>query len=211
MVAGTRLMRRVLLASGAAVALAVLAASPAFAAIAAKLSSPYGRAGDAVVLTTDDVNRTWDYSGLVVAPPQAVYMVPVARFDAEVRAAGRIVSCGSASASLLGYLRWQGNTGRLRFRIPEVERGEYYVLLQLATEGQCWRIGGPPGSPLVLTVDDQPAIPVTSDPTIAAKVPPSTTSGPPMMILLIALGALAVVAGLVATWRGLKRSDATGG
>lgn len=190
-------------------ALAVLPASPVFAAIVARLSSPHGRVGDVVVLTTDDVNRTWDYSGLSALPPQAVYIVPTARFDAELQAAGRIASCGSASSSLLGYLRWQGNTGRLRFTIPAVEGGEYYVLLHLATEGQCWRIGGPPGSSLVLTVGDQPALPAPSDPPAAAKVPPPTTAVPPTTIPLILLGASAVVvAGLLAAWRRLKRPDA---
>lgn len=131
--------RPTLLAVVCAIALLTTNAAPALAAILGTLAPATARPGDWVELTTDagliDPNV---YDSLAKAGPEPVFLQ---RADPA--------SPGNSCDTPIGDMTWTGGVGTLRFQVPDVPPGPYWILATI--EGACWRFGTRAGV-LTLTV-----------------------------------------------------------
>jgi hypothetical protein len=151
-----------LLAGFLALALTALAAAPAFAAILGTLTPSTAAPGDWVELTTDagpidpNVYRTMAAEG-----PLAAYLQ---RADPA--------SPGNSCDAPIGTLTWAGGVGTLRFQVPDVPSGAYWILV--LTQGACERFG-------------------TRTDLLTLTVRPNGATGPPSAIVGVAV---AIVVGV---------------
>jgi|SRR5580693_5451305 hypothetical protein len=187
---------------GLAWALVLALASPADAAIFASLSSPYGRPGDKVVLTTNDFGNRSAYSDLAAQTSQPVYLIGLTDYDQMLAKYGQH-TCGIQGETRLGLLTWKGDVGNLTFEIPNVPKGGYFFLVDVDDGAQppCWRMGGSDG-PLTFTVGDLPARAaqpplVSNSPRPSARVVQSRSALPIVGGVTIA----ALVIALIWRWR----------
>jgi hypothetical protein len=137
--------RRSVIALAIASLAAVMSAVTAYAAMEATLSSDHARAGDWVLILTDDNNGRANYGDLSAEGKQPIYLAPVTDDPT--------VGCGGAGSNMVGRLAWRGNRGGVAFRVPSLPLGSYYLFMD--THAQCWRIGGTLADthgPLVLTI-----------------------------------------------------------
>ena len=128
----------------------LMSSSTVFAAMDATLSSDHARAGDWVLLLTDDHGGRGTYEGLSAEGSQPIYLAPTAG-EASV-------GCGGARSKTVGQLEWRGNRGGVAFQVPSLQAGTYYIFMK--TNNQCWRIGGRVGgghAPLVLGIGNNAA------------------------------------------------------
>lgn len=179
---------------GLAGLLAIVLAIPANAAIFAMLSSPYGRPGDEIVLTTDDFGNHGAYRDLATHAPQPLYLIGLTDYSQMLAHYGQHV-CGTPGQTRLGLLRWHGDVGSATFTIPDVPKGDYFFLINVDANAQppCWRMGGS-GGPLTLTVGDQPANRPSAEPS-SVSTPPQPTASRLASIptLAVGVGAIALV------------------
>jgi hypothetical protein len=158
------------------IAVALLAGTSAsvLAAMDGRLSSDHGRVGDLVQLVTDDNAGRANYSELITAGPERIYLLPVG-------VSPPADSCAADGSVPIGLLRWSASVGSLTFTIPDVSKGQYFLLMQISD--QCWRIGGrrSDGSygPLVLSVGDVPAAPILATPSPSKS---ASVSGEPSSV-----------------------------
>ncbi len=164
----------------------------------ARLSSSEGLPGDLIVLTTDDGGNPNLYASLAANGPQPVYLVGTSDFAKEIARYGG-QRCGAPEQRYLGNLTWEGGTGSLSFRVPNVPKGDYFFELTVPhSSPSCWRIGAPSG-PLVLTVHEALAP--------APSLQAANAETRPWARPLIAVAALVLVAGGIVTvglWRGIR-------
>jgi hypothetical protein len=156
-----------LLAAVCALALLAAAAGPVVAAILGTLNPAMAAPGDWVELTTDagpiDPNV---YQSMAAEGPVAVYLQ---RADPA--------SLGNSCDTPIGTMTWAGGVGSLRFQVPEVPGGPYWVLV--LTQGACERFG---------TRTD--LLTLTVRPTTAMRPSPAIVGGAVAIAVVLTVGAV---------------------
>lgn len=156
-----------------ALALLAVAADPAIAAIQGTLTPATATPGDWVELTTDagpiDPNV---YQSMAAEGPLAAYLQ---RADPA--------SPGNSCDTPIGTMSWAGGIGSLRFQVPDVPAGAYWVLV--LTQGACERFGT--GTELLT---------LTVRPHAATGPSPGIVGGAVAIVVVLTVGAL-----LVCRWR----------
>jgi hypothetical protein len=146
----TRASALALVCSLAALAMAV---GPAFAAILGSLAPATAAPGDWVVLTTDagpnDLNV---YQSLAAEGSLPAFLQ---RADPA--------SPGNSCDTPIGTMAWIGGVGTLRFQVPDVPAGGYWVLV--LTQGACERFGVGTG---ILTLTVRPPTAADLSPAVIA-------------------------------------------
>jgi hypothetical protein len=169
---------RAVLTLAGVVALSLGSAISAAAAIAGTLTAYEALPGDEVTLTAQGP----------VGQTETVYLISTSDFEGQIARFGHQV-CKTAGQHALGSLAWNGGTGSLTFRVPNIEPNSYYFQVQVHhASPDCWRIAAQSG-PLVLTV-------LAGD---GSTEVPSNTPGYPLvaLVLIAAAGvATAVIARL---------------
>jgi len=187
---GRRAARRFAGSLSLAVLLVIALAVPAYAAILATLSSPYGRPGDEIVLTTSDFGNHNAYSDLASNAPQPMYLIGLADYDRMLAQYGQH-TCGIRGQTRLGLLKWKDDVGSLTFTIPDLAKGDYFFLIDVdgGAYPSCWRMGGAVGNgALTLTVGDQAASRPSAEPPQVSSSPRPTTSGVGSIPTLVLFG-----------------------
>jgi hypothetical protein len=131
-------------ASAVACAIFLLAvgATPALAAISGSLAPPSAQPGEWVELTTDAGGGNPNgYAAIAAAGPLRVYLQ---RADPN--------SAGNSCDTRIGDMTWAGGVATLRFQVPTVPAGTYWIVADV--QGGCWRFGEGAG---VLTLTVLPA------------------------------------------------------
>lgn len=113
--------------------------TPAAAAVLGSLAPAAARPGDWVVLSTISGGGPANlYEPLARSGPLPIFLQ-----RADNNSSGNVCEIG------IGALEWAGATGSLRFEVPELPPGSYWVLASV--QGQCWRFGNGKGV-LVLSI-----------------------------------------------------------
>jgi len=121
------------------VVLLAIAAPPALAAILGRLSPSSAQAGEWVELTTDaGVGGQNVYADLAASGALPLFLQ-----------GADSASAGNACDTPIGDMTWTDGRGTLRFQVPAVPPGAYWVTASV--QGACWRFGDRSGV-LTLTV-----------------------------------------------------------
>jgi hypothetical protein len=112
--------------------------APVLAAVNGRLEPGSARPGEWVELTTVDGGDPNVYAPIAAAGPLPVFLQ---------RAATQ--SAGNGCDTPVGSMTWADGLGTLRFQVPPVDPGTYWILA--AVQGGCWRFGDGAGV-LTLTV-----------------------------------------------------------
>lgn len=123
--------------------------APAFAAIDGSLVPSMASPGDWIQLTTVTYADPSVYASVAAGGPDPVFLQPADP-----------ASTGNACDTPVGSMTWTDGIGTLRFQVPEVSAGTYWILAMVQDE--CWRFGGGTGvlTPTVLPGGDRGASPV---------------------------------------------------
>jgi hypothetical protein len=166
-----RQIYRAVLTLAGVLALSLGGAISAAAAIAGTLTAYEAPPGDEVTLTAQGP----------VGQTETVYLISTSDFEGQIARFGH-QACKTAGQYALGSLAWNGGTGSLTFRVPNVGPSSYYFQVQVRhASPDCWRVAGQSG-PLVLTVLAGPG---------STDVPSNTPGYPLVALVLIAAAGVA--------------------
>lgn len=122
--------------------LLAIGVAPALAAMNGRLTPTSARPGEWVELTTDAGGDRNLYAPIAAAGALPVFLQ---------RAAAQ--SAGNSCDTPIGDMTWVGGVGTLRFQVPAIDPGTYWILA--AVQGGCWRFGDGTG---VLTLTVLPSV-----------------------------------------------------
>lgn len=111
--------------------------APVLAAVNGRLEPGSARPGEWVELTTVDGGDPNVYAPIAAAGPLPVFLQRASQ------------SAGNGCDTPVGAMTWADGLGTLRFQVPPVDPGTYWILA--AVQGACWRFGDGAGV-LTLTV-----------------------------------------------------------